>query len=227
MRLRTAIAGYYRSIFLNHVLPGGVLGDVHRGLHHGHDGGDVSSGLRSVLWERISGQAVQLVVAGLALLMLPLPYAWGVPVAAAALAGGVLAGWLVLRAAVLKPRCIWRVVTLSVPVPVCHTATFIVAAHATGPTPPVTRLAPLALLVWLIGALPTNIGGWGPREGAAAWLFATAGLGAARGVATATVFGVLVIVASLPGGVRLALDTAGRRISSGRPAPHSQGAAHA
>src|SRR5207247_11162728 len=33
--LPTAIAAYYRSQFLNTALPGGVLGDVHRGVRHG------------------------------------------------------------------------------------------------------------------------------------------------------------------------------------------------
>jgi hypothetical protein len=51
-------------------------------------------------------------------------------------------------------------------------------------------------------ALP-NVGGWGPREGMAAWAFATAGLGASLGVATAVVYGVMVFVASLPGAVVL------------------------
>jgi len=36
--------------------------------------------------------------------------------------------------------------------------------------------------------IPTNIGGWGPREGAAA---SAAGLGADQGVATAVVYGVM------------------------------------
>jgi hypothetical protein len=50
-----------------------------------------------------------------------------------------------------------------------------------------------------------NIGGWGPREGVTAWAFAAAGLGASRGVATAVVYGVMVLVATLPGaGVLLA-----------------------
>ena len=47
-------------------------------------------------------------------------------------------------------------------------------------------------------ALP-NVGGWGPREGVTAWAFAAAGLGASLGVATAVVYGVMVLVASLPG----------------------------
>ena len=47
-----------------------------------------------------------------------------------------------------------------------------------------------------------SIAGWGPREGVAAWAFAAAGLGAAQGVATAVVYGVMVFVASLPGCAR-------------------------
>ena len=70
--LRTAVAAYYRSQFLNLVLPGGVLGDVHRGLRHGRDTDDLGRGLRAVAWERSAGQAVQLVVA-LAVLLLPSP----------------------------------------------------------------------------------------------------------------------------------------------------------
>jgi hypothetical protein len=49
-----------------------------------------------------------------------------------------------------------------------------------------------------------GIAGWGPREGAAAWVFATAGLGADQGVATAVVYGVMALVASLPGALVLA-----------------------
>ena len=55
------------------------------------------------------------------------------------------------------------------------------------------------MLVLLAMAVPANIGGWGPREGVAAWAFGAAGLGADQGVAAATVYGVLVLVASLPG----------------------------
>jgi hypothetical protein len=47
--------------------------------------------------------------------------------------------------------------------------------------------------------LPANVGGFGPREGAAAWAFGAAGLTATQGVATAVVYGALVLVSSLPG----------------------------
>ena len=48
-------------------------------------------------------------------------------------------------------------------------------------------------------SVPTSIGGWGLREGVAAAVFAAAGLGAASGVATAVVYGVMVTVSTLPG----------------------------
>ena len=50
--LRAAVASYYRSLFLNVALPGGVAGDVHRGISHGRDTRDVGRGLRAVAWER-------------------------------------------------------------------------------------------------------------------------------------------------------------------------------
>ena len=46
--LPAAVAAYYRSQFLNTTLPGGVLGDVHRAVRHGHDVGDPGLGLRAM-----------------------------------------------------------------------------------------------------------------------------------------------------------------------------------
>ena len=84
-----------------------------------------------------------------------------------------------------------------------HLATFLIAARSAGATAPLTRLVPLALLVLLAMAVPANVGGWGPREGAAAWTFAAAGLTASAGLATAVVYGVLTLAACLPGAVFL------------------------
>ena len=49
-----------------------------------------------------------------------------------------------------------------------------------------------------------SVAGWGPREGATAWAFGAAGLGADLGVATAVVYGVMSLVASAPGALVLA-----------------------
>ena len=40
VRPGAALAWCYRAHFLNAVLPGGVLGDLHRGVSHGRDAGD-------------------------------------------------------------------------------------------------------------------------------------------------------------------------------------------
>jgi hypothetical protein len=63
-------------------------------------------------------------------------------------------------------------------------------------------MVPLALLALLAMVLP-GVAGWGPREGGAAWVFGAAGLGAGAGVATAVVFGVMALAASLPGALLL------------------------
>ena len=51
----------------------------------------------------------------------------------------------------------------------------------------------------MVAAIPFNLAGWGLREGAAAWAFAAAGLGAATGATVAVTYGVLALVATLPG----------------------------
>lgn len=224
--LREAVGAYYRSQFLNTVLPGGVLGDVHRAVRRGRDVGDVGHGVRVVAWERTSGQAVQMALTVVVLLALPSPVRSSMPVVAGAvlavalsvvLLGRTLPRWGTpplgriaramatdLRQGLLARRSWPGVVLASIVVVAGHTATFLIAARTAGSTASLTQMLPLALLVLLAMGLPTNIAGWGPREGAAAWVFAVAGLGAAEGVATAVVYGVLALVATLPGAVLLA-----------------------
>jgi hypothetical protein len=87
-------------------------------------------------------------------------------------------------------------------------------------------MLPLALLVMLIMAVP-SVGGWGPREGAAAWVFGAAGLGADRGVSAAVVYGVMVLVASLPGAAVLAVSWFRRTGLQDGPNRVAEGAGHA
>jgi glycosyltransferase 2 family protein len=190
--LGTAVAAYYRSIFLNVTLPGGVLGDVHRGVRHG---------LRAVVSERVAGQVVQIVLTVAVLLVLPSPVRHVVPYVALALLAAVGVA-LALRVRLVLARAWPAVAVASALVVAGHAVTFLIAAHAAGATAPLSRMLPLALLVMLAAALP-NVGGWGPREGVTAWAFAAAGLGASVGVATAVAYGVMVLVASLPGGAVL------------------------
>ena len=67
-----------------------------------------------------------------------------------------------------------HVAGLSLAVLAGHVALLLVAARAVGLQEPVTTLLPLVLLALVAMGVPLNVGGWGPREGAAAWAFATA-----------------------------------------------------
>jgi hypothetical protein len=205
--LGTAVAAYYRSLFFNVTLPGGVVGDVHRGISHGRDTSDVARGLRAVAWERAAGQVVQVVLTVAVLLVAPSPVRGSMPLVLLGLVavGAVTATALRARPSALLSRELraglraWPAIVLTSAVVVAgHALTFLIAARTAGVTEPATELLPLALLVLAAGALP-NIGGWGPREGMTAWAFAAGGLGASLGVTTAVAYGVMVLVASLPG----------------------------
>jgi hypothetical protein len=122
--------------------------------------------------------------------------------------GSRAAGWLRavvgdLRRGLLSNPAWPAIVVASGVVVVGHVTTFLVAARTAGSTGSLVRMVPIALLVLLAMALPVSVGGWGPREGVAAWAFGAAGLGTAQGVATAVVYGLMVLVASLPGVVVL------------------------
>jgi uncharacterized membrane protein YbhN (UPF0104 family) len=217
LSLRTAVASSYRAQLLNSTLPGGVLGDVHRGVRHGVDSGDVGRGLRGVLWDRTSGQAVQVALTAVVLLLLPSPVSPWAVAAVGLLAVGL--GALVLdvarrrgsrlgaaaRTAVGDLRALarndsWPVVVVASTGAVSgYVVLLLVAADAVGVDAPVAHLVPLALLMLLAMSVPANVAGWGPREGIAAWSFAAAGLGASAGVSVAVLYGVMSLVATLPG----------------------------
>jgi glycosyltransferase 2 family protein len=224
LSLPAAVAAYYRSLFLNLTLPGGVVGDVHRGVSHGREVDDVGRGLRAVAWERAAGQVVQVVLTVVILLALPSPLRSSMPLVvltlAAAVIGVVLVGrvrprggssrWARLRSAVagdvreglLTRRALPAIALTSAVVVLGHAVTFLIAARTAGTTAPASRMLPLALLAMMAMVLP-SVAGWGPREGATAWVFGAAGLGAGQGVATAVVYGVMALAASLPGAVVL------------------------
>ena len=209
LTLPAAVAAYYRSQFLNVTLPGGVVGDVHRGVSHGREVHDVGDGLRAVAWERFAGQAVQTLITVALLLALPSPVRSSVPLVALGLVVVTLVAVRLLRARSVRvpklTRRAWLSVALASALVVGgHTITFIIAARTVGTAAPLSQMLPIALLVMTAMVLP-SAGGWGPREGVAAWAFGAAGLGAQHGVATAVVFGVIVFVASLPGAAVLAV----------------------
>jgi glycosyltransferase 2 family protein len=237
--LPEAVADCYRALFLNSVLPAGVLGDVHRAVGYGRRIGDVRRGVRVVALERVTGQLAVVVVAVAVLLaarpalladavdaVLPAsPVAVGLLAALllalavdlacgdgprarrfrAALATGLRTGLADVRGGVLA-RGTWPgLLLLSVAALGGYLALFVVAARTAGSDAALGLLLPLLVLGLLAMALPLNVGGWGPREGATAVAFGAAGLGAGQGVTVAVVYGVLSLVACLPGAVVLLL----------------------
>ena len=238
LSLRAAVADYYKALFLNAALPGGVLGDVDRAVQHGRDEGDVAKSVRAVVLERTAGQLVLLGAGVTVLLTVPSPvltvlHRHGATVAvvvsavllAAALvllacrqlrqggsrvASAVRTGAAEIRTGLLSRRN-WPGVTLaSVVVLAGHLATFVVAARAAGSSASLTRLVPLMLLALLAMSLPLNVGGWGPREAVTAWAFGAAGLSATQGLTTAVVYGVFAFVAAVPGALVLLARAASR-----------------
>lgn len=229
--LKSAVADYYKALFLNAALPGGVLGDVDRAVRHGKDSGDVGRGVRAVVLERTAGQIVLISVGVTVLLTVPSPVltqlqanARPVAVIAAATLGVAAVVFLVctrlrrgtskwasaartgiseIRVGLLAKKNWPGIVLASTIVLGGHLATFVVAARATGSTASLLRLAPLMLLALLAMTLPVNIGGWGPREGVTAWAFGAAGLSATQGLTIAVVYGLFAFVAALPGAVVL------------------------
>jgi uncharacterized membrane protein YbhN (UPF0104 family) len=228
-----AVSAYYRSLFLNSVLVGGVLGDVHRAVTHGRRAGDVAGGLRAVAWERLCGQVIQAVVTAVVLLTLPSPVRPALPYVLAGVAGIVGCAALVVRGAARRGRSrlartaravsddlrcgllareVWPRLTLaSVLVVAGHTATFVIAARVAGCTAPLGELIALLMVVQVAVVIPLSIGGYGLREGAAAWAFSAAGLGAATGVTVTILYAVLMLAAVAPGAGLLLGDAVRRR----------------
>ena len=224
--LGAAVADYYRALFLNAALPGGVLGDVHRAVRHGQSAGDLGRGVRSVVLERVAGQVALTVVGAAMLLTMDSPVRSEVrhlaPLVALA-AVGALAVVIALRmnrAPSRRGRALratlaearegllsrrnWPGVTVSsLLILAGHLGLFVLAARVADSGASVAVLLPLAVLALVAMGLPLNVGGFGPREGVTAWAFGAAGLGASSGVAVAVVYGVLSFVAALPGAVVL------------------------
>jgi uncharacterized membrane protein YbhN (UPF0104 family) len=237
--LPVATGAYYRSLFLNSVLPGGVLGDVHRAVTQGRRTGDVAQGVRAVAWERLCGQVIQAMVTAVVLLTLPSPVRPALPYVLAGIAGVAGCAALAVGAAARRGRSrparaaqaiaadlrrgllvpgVWPQLTLaSLLVVAGHTATFVIAARVAGITAPLGELIALLMVVQIAAGIPLSVGGWGPREGIAAWAFAAAGLGAANGVTAATLYAVIMLPAVAPGAGLLLADAVHRRRGRSHP----------
>jgi len=208
--LAAAFRAVYRAQFLNVTLPSGMVGEVDRALWHGHSSRAMSRGIRSVVWDRFTGQ---IVIFALVLLTLPaldppvrtwmlwlLAGTGAVVVAMSRLRTTFTLALLAEMKSVPCARGVWpRVLVLSVLSAIGHTTLFVVAARAVGVDAPTSALVPVGLVIQQVAAIPMTVAGWGPREGATALIFGASGLGAEIGLEVSVVYGVLTTVGALPG----------------------------
>lgn len=223
LRPLDAYAEYARSELLNAVVPGGVVGDVDRARRHSRDVGRLRAA-RAVVVERGLGQVTLLGATAVALALDPrlLGVADGVDrrtVLVAALlvllvAAVVVAVWQPWRVRPEQDRPVGRrglVAALglgllaSAGVLACFVTTFLLAGHVTGLDATVAHAVPAVLVTLVVSAVPLTVSGWGAREAGAALAFAAVGVGAAEGVAASVGYGLLALVAALPGLLPLAL----------------------
>ena len=172
-----SLTAYYRSQFLNSVLPGGVLGDAHRGTRHGREVGDLGTGLRATAWDRVSGQVVLAGLVTLAVVLVPTPLRRYSIVAVAAIGLVALAGWwLGHRRGVLsfvggdlrvlrRPAVSGRLAGASCLSTAAYVAIFAVAVHTVGVDVGPALMVPLALVVLVGSAIPLERGRVGSARG--------------------------------------------------------------
>ncbi len=240
---RSALGAYFVSVFLNQLLPFGVIGDALRGVWHSRRvarerGSEraVADATIALVLDRLSGQ---LVLLALVLAILPL---WWEPLRATwpVLAGsgqsllglaGVLLGPCALvlwfrralarrtaraRAVFFHARTFAMTSLCSAGALALHAIAFACAARSLGFSLPFVRALRVVPLVLEASALPSFALGAGAREAAAALLYRLLGLASGEGAAVALALGVLGFVASWPG---LLLWAVAR--SSARPTPPS------
>lgn len=229
--LGQAIGEYYLGQLVNVTLPGGVIGDAARAVRSRARAG-LGTAAHAVMVERLAGQvamaAVTLLGFGIALAV-PGGIAWpGWTGAAWAAAFGLIALAVSMaahlarsrgivrsfaasfRAAILDGQVLPRQIVLSLTIIALNLAAFAACARATGTVLSVEAIATVIPLILTAMLVPLSVAGLGWREGAAASLFPLAGAAPDAGAAAGLAFGLVLVVASLPGLARIVIASPGR-----------------
>lgn len=224
LRKADAIGEYYLSQFINLAVPGGVLGDAGRALRQRHQAGMLRAA-QAVVLERLVGQMTLFAVMFCGVIgAIIVPGGLYLPgwvndlvgwlalcvIALAGLGAGLMqlrgpvaraaAGFLAaLRRAVLA-RGVWpRQMGLSIAILACNLGSFAFCAAATGSDLGFVAAVTILPLILTAMMIPLSVGGWGLREGAAAALWPVLAAPAEAGIAASIAFGLVILVASLPG----------------------------
>lgn len=225
---RLAVREYYLAQLVNSTVPGGVVGDAGRAVRSRGPAG-LAVAAQAVVVERFAGQvallatmtiavaAVVLVPGGLELPTAIVGLAATVALIGAGLIGLVVAGAFGARllpgragtraaelgrtsaVALAGRRVVGAQLGLSAGTTASILAAFAYSALSVGVALPFAAIIALVPLVLLTMLVPITISGWGLREGAAAALLPVAGIAASDALAASVVFGLLGLVAVLPG----------------------------
>ena len=234
---------YYLSIFLNQILPGGVLGDVARAWRQVRSQIRVQApggpAVRAVVFERLSAQVV-MTTAARRLPALPAGHG-GARVPAGHDRGRAAGGRPRRRVDRVDAPAVVRVVAVRADPgrgrgrPSDRRARSRRSSRAPwwswrrtwrrtcwprerwGVETPLPVLLPLVAPVLMSMLIPVTVAGWGLREGAAAVLWGAVGLTATDGVVVSIAYGLLVLAGSAPGAVFLAFGLRRGRSRPGAP----------
>jgi uncharacterized membrane protein YbhN (UPF0104 family) len=224
--LRTSLRAHFIGLWFNQVLPSSLGGDVVKIAVLQKDLG-LNLAIRAAVLDRFSGLAFLMLAIALTLplyatVLSILPHlASELGALAAAFFGGMLvACWStrkvparLLHVPVLRElvqilidigsfrtaTSLWRQLWTSCVVHCNGIASFALLGVAIGaPVDPLafTLIVPI---VFLITLLPASFAGWGLREISATWLFGAVGIAKEQSLAMSICFGLLLIVAGLPG----------------------------
>jgi len=215
---------YYLSQLINQTVPGGVVGDAGRAVRT-RDHAGLTVAAQAVVVERFAGQVAMLGVMVAAFAVTTIASggtrwpSWVLGLAAVITVGALVGVGLLLAStrlpgrsglrlrelartatiALVGRRVILRQLALSAGTTACILAAFAFSARAVGVDLPVSAVLTLVPLVLLTMLIPITISGWGLREGAAAALLPVAGAAASASLAASVAFGLVALVAVLPG----------------------------
>jgi glycosyltransferase 2 family protein len=202
---RRALVECYRSSALNSVLPGGIAGDAWRAWRQRIDAprGWVPSAV-SVATERVAGLGVLLATAATVMLVEGHPAYAGCALVGAVVACLVIGRPMQRMTASDRARVWgWSAVALFGLV-----ALTVVVGRTLDVPGGIAVLMTLGVVQLAGMSVPLSIGGWGPREAAGALAASLVGVAPSAGIAMAAGYGLLTMVAVLPGFVAMLIPTA-------------------
>ncbi len=220
-----ALADYVLGGFANQALPTGLAGAALRAVRHGkrkRDNGEpvgAGTAIAIVVLERLDGLAVLALAAlcGAIALVGREPHIAAIAAGAVLGLAGVSFGVFSLaakrsaqgrdgfvaqarHALIADGAWLWQLLSSASSVALLGSG-FFCAAQASGVDVTFVRALIVTPLILASMVIPLAIAGWGIREAAAAGLFAAMGLDASTGVAVSVSFGLISLVASLPGAI--------------------------